>query len=63
MTPPEAEDILDALKATEYLIYLKNIPPNRKGYTDWELSNYRANTPRYELNQSGFSEEKFLGAL
>jgi len=35
-------------------------PPNKNGYTNWELSSDRANAARYELNAGGLEEEKIL---
>jgi chemotaxis protein MotB len=35
-------------------------PPNRKGYSNWELSSDRANAARYELTHGGLAEEKIL---
>ena len=38
----------------------KPFPPNRKGYTNWELSSDRANAARYELTQGGLADNKIL---
>lgn len=35
-------------------------PPNRKGYSNWELSSDRANAARHELNAGGLEEGKVL---
>lgn len=35
-------------------------PPNRTGYSNWELSTDRANVARHELTQGGLAEEKVL---
>ena len=35
-------------------------PPNRKGYSNWELSSDRANAARHELNTGGLDESKVL---
>ena len=35
-------------------------PPNRKGYSNWELSSDRANAARHELNIGGLEEGKVL---
>ncbi|MDD2660326.1 MAG: flagellar motor protein MotB [Methylococcales bacterium] len=38
----------------------KPFPPNRKGYTNWELSSDRANAARYELTQGGLADNKIM---
>jgi chemotaxis protein MotB len=35
-------------------------PPNKSGYSNWELSTDRANVARHELNLGGLAEEKVL---
>ena len=35
-------------------------PPNKSGYSNWELSTDRANVARHELTLGGLSEEKVL---
>jgi chemotaxis protein MotB len=38
----------------------KPFPPNRKGYTNWELSCDRANAARNELTQGGLADHKIM---
>ncbi len=35
-------------------------PPNKSGYSNWELSTDRANVARHELTQGGLAEDKVL---